>query len=102
MHTNTEFYFLVDNIKHLLCSVLKVVSTELILFRMVEYPPSTKIYMCVGLRRLLCFIVNLSFAVLMTCGAHGRHCCGQSFWFSSVAIYYFRVLVGYEDTITYL
>lgn len=44
--TNTEFYFLVDNIKHLLCSVLKVVSTELILFRMVEYPPSTKICVC--------------------------------------------------------
>lgn len=48
-----------------------------------------KIYMCVGLHRLLCFIVNLlSFAMLMTCGAHWRHCYSRSFWFS-----YFSVLV---------
>lgn len=48
VHTNIQFYFLVDNIKHLLCSVLKVVSTEVILlFRMVECPQNVYVWACI-------------------------------------------------------
>lgn len=77
-----------NNIKHLFLSFLKVNCKDIIQ----DGGIPTKWY--VGLPSWLCFMVNLvSFAVLMMCREHRRHCCSQSFCFSFIAICSFSVLV---------